>query len=144
MKKFLFAIVCVLAFFLMTVNIMNYKSDARLLKNAEGDYKESYNDEKNMYLARKIAAMSETNRVAVVKTGNCVLIGIALKAGTSERNLLYASAKDTAEKYYPDSEIQIEIQTAETEEIFNLAACLEKGIPESVLYSRIRNLLKTD
>lgn len=144
MKKILFAIVCVLAFFLMTVNIINYKSDARLLKNAEGDYKESYNDEKNMYIARKIAAMSETKRVAVVETYDGVLIGIALKAGTGGRNLLHASAKAAAEKYYPNSKIQIEIQTQKAEDIFNLAACLERGIPESVLSSRIRYLLKTD
>ena len=142
MKKFFFAIICEVAFVLMTIDILSYKSEppAAAFKETE-DYRESYNSEKNISIARNIAAMTEAKRVAVIGNDEGVLIGIALKSGTGGRSALREKAESLAKEYYPKGKIVIEIQTDKAEKIFSLASYLEKGIPEKVLSMRISYLL---
>ncbi len=144
MKKILFSIIAVLAFALMTVDIMNYKSESTSITGETDGYKESYNNKINMKLARLIAAGSSAKRVAVIGGKDGVLIGIALPSGMGGRSRIRENAEKMAEEYYPKAKIVVEIQTEKADKIFNLASYLEKGIPDEILKSGITYLLQTD
>lgn len=144
MKKFLFAAVSAVAFSIMTFNIMNYKSVPNFSVGEKDGYREIFNSETNMMLARKIAAVTTANRVAVVGGSDGVLVGIDLKAGTTGRSKLRETAENLIREHYKDATICIEIQTEKAEKILSLAAYLETGIPQSAVASRMRYLLKTD
>ena len=142
MKKFLFGIICVLAFAFMAYDIGDYEAEAPILASEDKGYRESFNSPENMHLARRIAAMTTAERVAVIGNEDGVLIGIALKPGTGNRSALRGSAEKLAKKYYKDEKIIIEIQNDKSEKIFSLASYLEKGIPENILSQRISYLLE--
>ncbi len=142
MKKFLFSVICAAAFFIMALDIMNYKSEP-ILSQEENGYRESFNSEANMKMARAIAYQSEAKRVAVIGGKDGVLIGISLPSGVGNRSKIREEAEKTAKKQYPKSKIVVEIQTDKAEDIISLASYLEKGIPHKILKLRERYLLKT-
>ncbi len=142
MKKFLFGTICVLSFVLMVLNLGNYKKDSTNSGKNEQGYRESFNDEEKIYIARSIAAMTHAERVAVIENENGVLVGIALKSGTGNRSALRKNAEELMENHYKNKKIVIEIQSDKSEKIFSLASYLEKGIPENILSARISYLLE--
>lgn len=144
MKKFLFAVISFAAFFIMAVDVMSYESGISPTTGEGEGYRESYNNEDNMTLARNIAARTSATRVAVIGDKKGVLIGIGVKSGTGGRSALRETAEEMAKKYYPKAKIIVEIQTETAEKIFNLASYMEKGIPDEILKSRITYLLENN
>lgn len=144
MKKFLFLIIALAAFSYLAFDIMNYKSEPYLMSGEENGYRESYNNQENMTLARNIAVLSGARRVAVIGDKKGVLVGIALPSGTGERGKIRELSEMAAKRVYPKAKIMVEIQTEKAEKIFNLASYLEKGIPDEILKSRATYLLQSD
>lgn len=144
MKKFLFGIICVAAFSFMTLDILNYKSAPNFSGNENPGYREIYNNEINMKAAREIASITDANRVAVAGDRGKVLAGISVKYGSGNRRALRKKTEKIIKRYYPKAEISVEIQTEKAEKLFETADYMGKGLPSSVLSSRIRYLMESD
>lgn len=142
MKKFLFLALSLAAFLVMGANIAK-TSRNEPSKERKEDYRESFNDEENMRVARLIAAKTSPERVAVIGDKNGVLIAIGVRAGEGKRSEIRAAAEEIAKEYF-NGKIVVEVQSEKAEKIFSLASKLESGIPNRILKSRALYLLESD
>ena len=100
MKKIVFIFLTVIAFSVMAYNISGQEEEISFKSESGNEYKEQYNNEVNINIARKIAVMADAEKIAVVGDRRKVLVGIILKNDREDKeNLIKQAEKITREEY---------------------------------------------
>ena len=139
MKKILFGFIFVLAFVVMGFNILMGNRHLPFINN-DNMFRESFNSDINMKLARKIAVKTDAKKVAVVGNGDCIMVGIYLGTSVGNRNKIKVETEKMIGLEYEDAKIFVEIESEKTQKIFDLTEKAEKGTPDNMLYSEFKEL----
>jgi len=142
MKKIIFTLLFIFAFFIMGYNFLTDNTGIPFINNNENKYKESYNNEINIKIAREIATLNGVEKVAVVKNGETVYIGIAVGATIGGRNDIKKMADSVAREYYEGAEIRVEIENKSAEKIFSISEKAEEGASDEMLIGKIEEMQK--
>lgn len=131
MKKSLFLSVCISAFLIMGINIfLGYDGNCEKINGSE----------KNITLLKKLSGEIEAERIGIVTENDTVFLGIELKKGIGNRDMLRENAKKILSREYKNEKIIVEIETKEAKKIIEIANDLKKGVSDIQVLSEIDKL----
>ncbi len=141
MKKIIFIIITIFAFLLMVYNISEQEREFSFKSESGNEYREQYNNEKNLNIARKIAVLCDAEKVAVVGDKQNVIVGIMLKNKSKDIKVMKKQAEKITRESYKFAKIRVEIETEKTDRIMEIAENIKIGIPDKILINKMKNLI---
>lgn len=141
MKKIVFIFLTVIAFSVMAYNISGQEEEISFKSESGNEYKEQYNNEVNINIARKIAVMADAEKIAVVGDRRNVLVGIILKNDREDKENLIKQAEKITREEYKFAKISVEIGNDKTDKILEIAENIQLGMSENILKNKMKKIM---
>ena len=141
MKKIVFIFLTVIAFSVMAYNISSQEEEISFKSESGNEYKEQYNNEVNINIARKIAVMADAEKIAVVGDRRKVLVGIILKNDREDKENLIKQAEKITREEYKFAKISVEIGNDKTDKILEIAENIQLGMSENILKNKMKKIM---